>query len=127
MQNKKSRNIKNKLFATKYGSQTRRKGMELSDLKNFDVNRLEINELIALSAFAQTLHQAYEVHQVPEPEWFQLSIKALRREIKSRRLDSLESELRAKKARLETLKPAEEKRTSLADEIKQLEEQLQSA
>ena len=98
--------------------------MDVELLKNFDANRLNIHELIALAAFGQTMRDSYGAHQVPEPEWFQSSMKALRREIKARNLDALETELRTKKARLETLKPAEEKRGQLADDIKKLEEQL---
>jgi hypothetical protein len=98
--------------------------MLLHEFKNFDANRLDIDELVALAAFGRLLRDEYEAHTLDEPEWVGIQLKSLRREIQTRNADKMEKLLREKKARLETLKSPTEKRAELQKEIKELEKQL---
>jgi hypothetical protein len=99
----------------------------LSDLKNFNADRMDIPELVALSSFARALQAEFQSLGVEIPEWVDENSKSLAREIKSRNADRIASKLKAAKARLETLKTPDEKRTALAAEIAELEKQLTGA
>lgn len=95
--------------------------MSMDELKNFDANRMDLEALVELSAFARTIEGEYVALKVAAPEWVTVQAKSLRREITSRLADAKEKSLREKKARLATLKTTEEKRKELADEIAALE------
>ena len=96
----------------------------LETFKNFVIDRLDMEELIALSAFGRQLRAEYESVNVDVPTWVGDNLRTLRREIASRNADSLEKTLREKKARLESLKPAEERRKELQAEIDALQSKL---
>ena len=99
----------------------------LTDFKNFDHNRLDIDQMVALAAFGKQLRQEYEAHNLEEPEWLDRQLKTLRREITSRNQDRLEKLLREKKLKVEGLKTPAERKTALQKEIKDLEKQLATA
>jgi len=99
----------------------------LEKFKNLDLNRLALDELVTLAAFGKLLRAEYEVHQLEEPEFVDVQLKSLRREIHARNADRLEASLRDKKARLESLKTPVEKRQELRKEIAGLEKQLSNA
>jgi len=96
----------------------------LDRFTNFDAQRLTIEELVVLSAFGRQLRAEYEELDLEEPEFVDVQLKVLRREIRTRNADRLEKSLREKKARLESLKTPTQKKAELRDEIKKLEEQL---
>lgn len=96
----------------------------LEQLKRFDANRLDLDELVMLAAYGRELRLEYEAHNLDEPEWLGIQIKSLRREIMTRNADKIEKLVREKKARLETLKSPTEKKAELQKEIKELEKQL---
>lgn len=96
----------------------------LEQLKNFDASRLGLDELVALSALAVSLRDQYEQLDLDEPDWLDIQLKSLKREIRTRNADRLEKSLREKKARLETLKTPTQKKAELQTEIKNLEKQL---
>jgi len=97
----------------------------LSQFKNFQADRMDLDELVALAAFGSMVRAEYEKHQLEEPEFVDVQLKALRREIHARNADRLESSLREKRARLESLKTPNEKKAQLRKEISGLEKQLQ--
>jgi hypothetical protein len=100
----------------------------LEMLKSFSsVGRADTEDLISLSAYGRQLEAEFTALSVEVPEWVTNQLKALRREIKSRNADALANKLRSAKARLETLKTPDEKRTALADEIAKLEQQIAEA
>ena len=96
----------------------------LDRFTNFDAQRLTIEELVVLSAFGRQLRAEYEELDLEEPEFVDVQLKVLRREVRTRNADRLEKSLREKKARLESLKTPTQKKAELRDEIKKLEEQL---
>ena len=96
----------------------------LSQFKNFDANRLDLDELIALAAYGRQLREEYEAQSLDEPEFIDIQLKSLRREIHSRNADKLEKTLREKRSRLEALKSPTEKRAEIKREITTLEKQL---
>jgi len=99
----------------------------LSDLKNFNAERMDLSELVALSAFARELQAEFKELGVEAPEWVDENTKSLMREIKSRNADRIASKLKSAKARFETLKTVDERRNALAAEIADLEKQLTGA
>lgn len=98
--------------------------MLLQHFKNFIADRLELDELIALAAFGRGLRAEYETHDLDEPDWIDLQLKSLRREIRVRVADSLERRKREIELRLENMKTPSEKKKALLTEKKKIEEQL---
>jgi hypothetical protein len=99
----------------------------LENFKSFNVDRLSIEELIALSAFGKSLRAEFVGFSVEVPEYVDNQLKTLAREIKLRNAENLESQLRDKKSRLEALTPAEEKREKIKADIEKLEAMLKEA
>lgn len=98
----------------------------LHEFRNFNADRMDIHELVALAAFGKQIRAEYEAHNLEEPDWVDTQLKSLRREIHARNADRLEAELKQKKQKLDNLKTPEQKRTELKREIKELESQLQT-
>ena|SRR6185436_3617338 len=95
-----------------------------AQLKNLNLDRLDLEEAVSLSAFGVIVQQRYLALALEAPEWLSVNLKTLDREIESRVSDDLTKQLREKRARLESLKPADQKRRELALEIKRLEKAL---
>lgn len=91
-------------------------------LKNLDIDRMDLDEAVALLAFGKAVRAEYDSVQVEVPEWVDARIRELKREIHARQADSRDKRLRELKARREALKPAEERRSEIDAEIKRLEE-----
>lgn len=98
--------------------------MQLHDLKNFDAQRMDIDQLVALAAFGRSVRTEYEQLNLEEPTWLDDRLKSLRREIAVRNTDRIEAMLKEKKTRLDALKTPNERKTELKKQIKELEEQL---
>jgi hypothetical protein len=98
----------------------------LEKLRSFDVDRLDVEEAIALSAFARSLKSEYEALGGEAPEWLDNRTRELRREIRARQQDGIEKRLHEAQARLEALKPAAERREELQAEIDKLKASLAS-
>ncbi len=99
----------------------------ISELKNLDVRRPDLPELVELSVYARSLVAEFEALGIETPEWLTVNTASIRREIKTRNQDRLAEKLRSAKSRLETLKTPDEKRAGLQTEIEQLEKQLAEA
>jgi hypothetical protein len=99
----------------------------LSELKNFDARRMNLEELVTLATFGRALQAEFEALSVESPEWVGEQVKSIRKEIKSRNADSLAAKLRGAKAQLETLKTPGEKRRALETLIEKLEKQVKGA
>lgn len=93
----------------------------LAELKNFTASRMDLEELVDLSAKARTLEAEFGTLGVELPEWVGVQIKSLRREIKSRNAESLAAKLTSLKARRAAIATPDEKRTKLDAEIAELE------
>lgn len=97
----------------------------LNQFKNFsDSNRAEIDELVALAAFGRSLRAEYETHQLDEPDWVDIQLKSIRREIQTRNADRLEARKREINARLESLKTPGQRKSELLKEKAEIEKQL---
>lgn len=96
----------------------------LDDLKNWNADRMDITELVALVSFADGVVAKFQELGIEAPEWVGENTRAIHTEIKSKNRDRLAMKLKAAKARLETLKTPDEKRKATEDEIARLTEQL---
>ncbi len=93
------------------------------DLKNFDAKRATLEELVTASAAGRMLLTEFVDLSVDAPEWLEITVKSIRREIKAKSADRIAAKIRDAEARLEALKTPGEKRTSLEAELKALKKQ----
>ncbi len=100
--------------------------MLLQQLKNFVADRLELDDLVALAAFGRHLRTEYEVSNLDEPEWLDIQLKSLRREIHTRNADKLEARRREINSRLDSLKTPSQRKQDLLKERQQIEKQLEA-
>lgn len=96
----------------------------LRELKNLNVDTREMEELIALSAFAKSMKAEYEFREMEVPEWIGDRLTLLNSEIRTRRHDELTRALREKKIRRQQMAPREERVAQLDADIERLEKQL---
>jgi DNA repair ATPase RecN len=99
----------------------------LNQFKNFVSDRLDIDELIELTAFGKMLRAEYEAHQLEEPEFVDSQLKALKREIFARNADRLEARKREIRSRLDSLKTPTQRKSELEKELREIDKQLQPA
>lgn len=95
----------------------------LTLFRNFTEGQ-SLDNMIALSAFGKGLQAEYETHGVDVPSWISDTLKRLTYEIGVRTRDELERKLVAAKARYSTLLSRDEKKAQAAQEIADLEKQL---
>jgi hypothetical protein len=107
-----------------HGGHRRGESMMVNQLKNFQVDRLDMDELFALSALGKQLQAEYATRQMSAPAWLTDQLGVLEREITMRRKDDLEKKLREVKAQRTGLETASEKRERLDREQTELEKQL---
>lgn len=96
----------------------------LEQLKRLDIDRISLEEMLALAAFAKSLHAEYDLRNIPSPEWLDDKIRLLNREIGARSRDALEMRLREVRAQQTQLLTPAEKRAKLAEEEARLQAQL---
>lgn len=90
-------------------------------LRNFNINAIEIDEAIAMLAFAKTIRAEYDNLQVDVPIWLDERVREIKHEIRARHQDIIDKRLREVNAKLDSLKTPEEKRTDLRAEKDRLE------
>jgi uncharacterized membrane protein YccC len=66
----------------------------MNRLQNLTITRLELDEAVELSMFAEGLRESYKKHQVSSPEWLDDAIRTLDRYIGDQTRDRMEMELR---------------------------------
>lgn len=93
----------------------------LEQLRNFDAKRLDLEELVELSAIGTTIKNEFDRVTVETPEWLDANLKSLRREIKARQADQIEAALREKRLQVERMTPVEERRKKAQEELAELE------
>lgn len=101
-------------------SQRRENYNMLEKLKNLDVARPDVEELVFLSAMATVAHAEFEKLSVDVPEWLDARTRELKREIRARQQDQIDRRVREITARLDTLKTPTEKRQELQAELEKL-------
>jgi hypothetical protein len=92
----------------------------LEQLRNLDLARPDLEELVAMSAAATAIHGEFEKLSVDVPEWLDTRARELKREIRTRQQDSVDKRVREIKARMDTLKTPTEKRAELQAELDKL-------
>ena len=95
-----------------------------SRLKNLDIDRVDIDEKIALSAFAGTLTSEYARYGAEPPDWLEQRSKELSRDIKASLSAIIEKRLRDLRNRKAALLPREAKLANLDADIAALEAKL---
>jgi DNA repair ATPase RecN len=98
----------------------------IQSFKNFQADRMDIDDLIELAAFGHQLRETYEKYNLDVPEFVGTQLNALRREIRSKTAESLAARRKEVKARLDALKTPSERKTELTRELKKLDEQLET-
>lgn len=101
--------------------------MSLSAFKTFTADRMEPDELVALYSFGNGLKASFEELNLEVPEYVELQLKTLKREIRGRYADKLEAEKRRIKAQLDGLKTTAERKTELRKQLESVETQLAEA
>jgi hypothetical protein len=96
----------------------------LHEFRNFDKDRADLNDLIALCAFGSGLRKEYETLNVEEPDFIDATLKSLKRTIRARVADSKAARLKQVESLLEAGKSPTEKRTDLLAEQKELRAEL---
>lgn len=94
----------------------------LTQFRNFDVDRLDMDDLVGLLAFGQILRNEYEKLGMDEPDWVNDKIKTLKREIKAKNADKLAARAREVKSRIDALKTPTQRKAELEKELKKLNE-----
>jgi hypothetical protein len=85
------------------------------------INRMTMEQMVELSAYARQLEAEFKAVEVKEPENIVAQVKLLRREIKLRVADEKERTLREMKRTRASLRTTEEKRAELDKQIAALE------
>ncbi len=92
----------------------------LEQLRNFDSDRANPDEMVALHAFARVLEAEYQSLGLHAPEWVAEKKTEVKRELDSRLADMKAKRVREIKQQLATLKTAAEKRADLEAELQRL-------
>lgn len=92
----------------------------LQQLKACVLPRTDVEEMIVLLVFAESMKLKYQELDIEVPDWLSDKISAITKEIEARNHDALLGKIRSAESRLEAMKPAEQKRVELAKEIKRL-------
>ena len=93
----------------------------LSEFKGFTAARLQLDELVALEAYGHGLRESYERLGVDEPQYIDVQLKSLKREIRTRVADKHEARKREVQRSLDNLKTPAEKKAELKRELAELE------
>jgi hypothetical protein len=99
----------------------------LNDFKTFVASRLQIEDLVALSAFGRQLRDEYLAHGVEVPEYVDTHMKSLKREIRARVADKLEARRKELQAKIQNAKTPAQRLQEARKELKAVEEQLADA
>jgi phosphoenolpyruvate synthase/pyruvate phosphate dikinase len=92
--------------------------------RNFQADRMDLDELVYLAAVGSQLRAEYEKHNLEEPDWVDVQLKALKREIFARNADKLEARRKEIASRLESLKTPQQKKTELLKEQAEINRKL---
>ena len=96
----------------------------LEKLKRLDLNKVDLEEAIALVTFGETMVDGFTTRGLEVPGWLTDNVRELNREIRNRQRDNLEMALRETDAQLESLKTASEKRADLQARRERLKQAL---
>lgn len=89
-------------------------------LRHLDLDRLDVDEAVALVSFGEVLQAAYATRGLETPQWLVDNVRELNREIRNRHRDNLEKAKRETLAELEALKSRDERRGDLKSKLDRL-------
>lgn len=98
--------------------------MSLATFKTYSADRMDVEEMISLSAFGKGLKAEFAEFGLEVPEFVELQLKSLRRDIKSKVSDKLEAEKKRLQSQLENLKTPQERKTELRKQLAKVNDQL---
>lgn len=98
----------------------------LNEFKNFQVDRMDTDDLVALVAFGHQLRDQYEKFGLEVPDFVTDNLKTLTREIKMKTAQTLEARRKSLLAQKEALKTTAERKRDIETELKEVEAQLQT-
>ena len=94
---------------------------QLNQLKQLDLDSVELDEAVAYYVFAKGVRQGYEERNIDVPEWLDAQLRGLNRTIEAKVSDKKELRIRELKAGLANLETAAERRAKLKKELEALE------
>lgn len=94
--------------------------MTLTDFKTFQKDRLQMEDLIALSAFGRAYEAEFKAQQVDVPEFVKEQNAVLGREIQAKVGDSKAARIKQIQTKLHSLKTQTELRAELEKELASL-------
>jgi len=111
-----------KEFVPKYEESMtkRRKPKMLEALRNLNLDRVELDDGVALLAVGESLGKTYTDNQLETPEWVTDKVAILRQWVKDRSRDNLDREIKLAEQKRSELRTAEEKRGDLDSRIERL-------
>lgn len=98
--------------------------MDTQTLRNLDVNRYDLDQMVELSSVAGMLLEHYGNLELEVPDWLLKSRKALLDAIAEKNRGRIEARVKELEARVDALTPAETKRRQLTDELARLRKKL---
>lgn len=102
-----------------------RKDDMYNQLKNLSIDRIDLDEAVALLAFARLIQSEYITGLLmPVPEWITDRINELTNEVRARTRDAKQKRVRQLQAQLDAMKPAEVRREEMAAELTRLKGEL---
>jgi len=96
----------------------------LEKLKNLNIDRMDLDEAIALATLGRATANGYDYYKVPAPKWLENGLRMLDEEINRRRKELLQSRLREVEAEQTALRTREERRADLTAEHARLQAEL---
>lgn len=98
--------------------------MSLATFKTYSADRMDVEEMLSLSAFGKGLKAEFVEFGLEVPEYVELQLKSLRRDIRSKVSDKLEAEKKRLQSQLENLKTPQERKTELRRQLAKVNDQL---
>lgn len=96
----------------------------LDQLRNLNLDRIDIEDAIAGLAFGKTVAAEFGAQKLPVPEWLQEKNEALAREINIRRRDQLAATKKELLRERDKLRTADEKRADLDRRLSEIDTAL---
>lgn len=97
----------------------------VQELKNMDIDAIDIDQEIAALALAKAVHSEYSNFSAEPPEWLPTRIKQLERDIRSKRQALIEKRVRELENRKIALMPRERKMEAIDAELEMLKKQIE--
>lgn len=98
--------------------------MLMLEIRRLNLDSVDMDDAVAALAITRTTIAEYATQDIPAPEWLVERMEQFQAEVKSRRRDYIQAQLKAAKLRLERLKTPDQKRADTTAEIEKLTKQL---